>query len=268
MSTKTLTDKITSYDLLKTFAVIIMVVDHLGYYFFDDELWWRAVGRIGFPVWFFLVGHSTGRDLPTRLIVAACILQVVHSSVGLSFFPLNALFTIICIRLVMDPLMRFALQSRTRLWVLSIGLAVIAMPSYVLMEYGTLGLITAMFGYFVRHRQTINDDKLVISFMLFALLTFVFYQQVNFGFSLTQFTFMALGTAAVRYSLLNFKALGYPGLTARCPAALSMFFRLCGRRTLEIYVVHLVIFDAIGVIFDLSGMGLFRWRLGLPVPGF
>jgi hypothetical protein len=109
---------------------------------------------------------------------------------------------------------------------------------------------------------------MVISFMLFALLTFVFYQQVNFGFTTAQFTFMALGTAAVRYTLLNFKSLRYPGLTARCPAALAAFIRLCGRRTLEIYVSHMVLFDALCVIFELPGMGLFQWRLGLPIPAF
>ena len=231
---------------------------------FGGRRWGASVFRSGF----FLLGHSTGRDLPTRLIVAACILQVVHSSIGLSFFPLNALFTIICIRVVLDPLMRFALLSRVRLWILSIGMAVIAMPNNALMEYGTLSLITARFGYFVRHRQAINDDKLLISFMLFALVIFVSYQQVNFGFTPAQLTFMALGTAAVRYTLLNFKSLGYPGLTARCPAALSAFIRLCGRRTLEIHVSHLVLFDALCVIFELPGMGLFQWRLGLPIPAF
>ena len=39
--------EITSYDLLKAAAVIIMIIDHVGYYFFIDEMWWRAVGRIG-----------------------------------------------------------------------------------------------------------------------------------------------------------------------------------------------------------------------------
>lgn len=58
--------EVTSYDLLKCAAVIIMVIDHVGFYFYPENLWFRAVGRIGFPVWFFLVGYARGRDIPPQ----------------------------------------------------------------------------------------------------------------------------------------------------------------------------------------------------------
>ncbi len=33
---------LTAYDLLKTLAIILMVVDHIGAYFFPDQMWWRV----------------------------------------------------------------------------------------------------------------------------------------------------------------------------------------------------------------------------------
>ena len=71
---RTLPKDLTSHDLLKAFAVIIMVIDHAGYYFFPDQEWWRAIGRIGFPIWFFLVGHARGRVISRKLIIGAGLL--------------------------------------------------------------------------------------------------------------------------------------------------------------------------------------------------
>ena len=266
MSARPLPEEITSYDLIKTFAVAIMVIDHLGYYFFPGDMWWRAVGRTGFPVWFFLVGYSTGRNVPRSLAVGALILLAATYVLGLTMFPLNALVSIILIRLTLNPLMAFALVSRARLWIISVALAALALPSYVLIEYGTLSFITAMFGYFVRHRERIDDDRLAIRFMLFALLVFVFYQQYIFEFSPAQFVVMAAGTAAVRYVLLHFKAVKYPALTARCHWLPAGAIRLCGRRTLEIYVVHLLIFNLVSIGLGLPGYAWFRWQSGLQIP--
>ena len=95
---KALPREITSYDLLKTFAVVIMLIDHIGAYFFPEVLWWRAIGRIGFPIWFFLVGHASGRDLPFKLWGSALLLVGANFVTGMAIFPLNALVTIILIR--------------------------------------------------------------------------------------------------------------------------------------------------------------------------
>ncbi len=268
MSTQSLPEEITSYDLLKFVAVLLMVVDHLGYYFFYDDPWWRALGRIGFPVWFFLVGYSTGRKLPVRLTVSAIVVQISSGVVGLALLPLNALATIIAIRVAIDPLMRFALQSRTRLCLVCAALAAIVLPSCAITEYGTLGLITAMFGYVVRHRKTTGNDPFALRFMIFALLTFVSCEQLLYGFSTTQFMVMAICTAAMHYTILHFKPRIYPAMSATFPRALTAVIQLCGRRTLEIYVVHLIAFGVLGVMLEIPGMGWFQWRSGFRLLDF
>lgn len=259
MTAKTLPSAITSYDLLKAFAVIIMIVDHIGWYFFPEHLWWRAVGRIGFPIWFFLVGHSMGRDLPPKLLWGAGILAVGNVLAGMPFFPMNALVTIALIRVFIDKVMKVALARQLYLWLISVGLMLLTIPTGQFSEYGTMAMLTAMFGYMVRHKEAINNDKLIFQFMVFALTVFVILQQIGYGFSMEQFMFMALGTAVVRFTLLYFKKDQYPKLTEKLPGFVTFLIQLCGRRTLEIYVIHLLAFKAAAVMLGLEGFGFLEW---------
>jgi len=126
----------------------------------------------------------------------------------------------------------------------------VAIPSYQIAEYGTQALITAIFGYLVRHRDELSDKKQVDYYMIFALVGFVAIQQLNFGFSLPQFLFVVGGTMAVRLVLYYFKPRTYPVLTGKLPAPATFFVQFCGRRTLEIYVVHLLLFKAAGMALD------------------
>ena len=49
------------YDRLKVLAVITMIIDHLGYYIFPEDLYLRLIGRIAFPIFLFLVGFYSNR---------------------------------------------------------------------------------------------------------------------------------------------------------------------------------------------------------------
>lgn len=249
---------LTSYDLVKTFAVIIMIVDHLGYYGFVESDWARAIGRVGFPVWFFLVGYARGRDIPTKLLGGACILLVFNVITGMPIFALNALFTIIFIRLFIDFFAKIGLRNMFSMLALGAALFVLAMPTDFITEYGTMGLITAMYGYYVRNKDKIEDDKFVLSYMLFSFSVFIIYQQIMFGFTTEQFVVMAAGTLIVRLYLLNFEKREHPELTKICPYPLYSLTRFCGRFTLEIYVVHLILFKMIALYFGYKGFELFQ----------
>lgn len=260
MSSKVLPRDITSYDLLKAFAVVIMIIDHIGFYFFPEALWWRAVGRIGFPVWFFLVGHASGRDLPAKLLWGIGILTVGNILSGMPLFPLNALMTIALIRLVIDPVMAFALRSKLNLWGVGGVLFLLAIPTSMLSEYGTMALITAMFGYMVRHQDEIKNDEMIVQFMLFALLAFVVLQYLVFSFSVPQIAFVAFGTAIVRLRLYYFEAASYPEMTQKLAAPLRAVIQICGRRTLEIYVVHLFVFKMLAMALGIEDFGFLDWK--------
>ena len=65
--TKNLPRDLTSYDFLKAVAVLLMVIDHVGFYFYPDQQWFRVFGRLCVPIWFFLIGYARSRDLSLYL---------------------------------------------------------------------------------------------------------------------------------------------------------------------------------------------------------
>lgn len=253
---------LTSYDLIKAAAVIIMIADHVGYYFFPENEWWRAFGRIGFPVWFFFVGHASGRDLSWKLWGGALVLTVANFVVGLPFFALNALVTIIAIRLFLDPVMSYARQSVGALARVFVLLIILALPSGMVTEYGTMGLIFAVFGYIVRHKDDFMPErKILFPVMIASFASFAVMQQLVFGFTSNAFLFMAAGTLGTCVLMMSFKAREFPGLTARTPAFFRAPVQWMGRHTLEIYVIHLLAFKAAAAILYPALYPLFHFRL-------
>ena len=257
---KKLPADITSYDLLKTFAVITMVIDHIGVYFFPDELWWRAVGRSCVPVWFFLIGYARTRDLSPLLIGGGLILLAGNFIAGMSVLPLNVLFTIMLIRLCIDSLMGLCLRRPVLIWSVSAILFVLALPSYFLTEYGSQAIIMAMFGYLVRRRDLPGFETLSLRYMIFALLSFTLLQRLAFAFNPAQFLSMFGFLFAVMLLLISFRPRSFPRLTLVLTAPVGAFIRLCGRHTLEIYVLHLLLFKALAVYWGLENYSLFQWH--------
>lgn len=44
--------------MLKLIALLLMVLDHLGYFFFPDQEWMRAVGRLAMPIFAFAIARG------------------------------------------------------------------------------------------------------------------------------------------------------------------------------------------------------------------
>lgn len=253
---------LTSYDLIKAAAVIIMVIDHIGFYFFPYDEWWRAVGRIGFPVWFFFVGHASGRELSPRLLGGAAMLAVVSAIVSMPVFPFNALVTIILIRVLLDPVMNYAGRGVGPLTQVMVALALVALPTSLMTEYGTMGLLFAVFGYIVRHKDTFLGGRDVrLPVMLGCFVAFAMLQEVVFGFTQPAFMFMAAGTLATCLLMMHFRAMEFPALSARIPAIFKAPIQWMGRHTLEIYVVHLLAFKVASAILNPAAYPLFQFRL-------
>ena len=126
MTRSNLSSEITKLDFIKTFAVICMIIDHIGFYFFPDFLWLRAVGRLGgVPVWFFLIGYALSRNIPNSWLIGALVLAASEFFLFQHVFPFNVLVTIILLRLSIDHIMGFVLRSRYLFWFCAFILAFI-----------------------------------------------------------------------------------------------------------------------------------------------
>ena len=259
---KALPSTLTSHDLLKAFAVIIMIIDHIGYYFYPDDMWWRAVGRIGFPIWFYLAGYARGRDIPRILLGGGLFLLAMNFVVGETLFPLNALFTIMILRLCIDPVMNIVRGNVQRIWGFLFIFTVLFLPTTALTEYGTLAAIFAMFGYMVRHREDMGLDRaLMQNYMVSIAVIFLGYQGITFGMNMPQFVLMAVGTMSVCLVLGSFRSVSFDRLDAKMPAPFKAFIQFCGRNTLQIYVAHLTVFKLAALVLTTKPYALFTLRL-------
>lgn len=67
-------------DTLKIIALVTMLIDHIGAIFFPDQMLWRTIGRIAFPIfsWQLVEGfvHTSSRvRYALRLFLFACVSQ-------------------------------------------------------------------------------------------------------------------------------------------------------------------------------------------------
>ncbi|MCK5374450.1 MAG: hypothetical protein KAJ40_04130 [Alphaproteobacteria bacterium] len=262
MLEKILPKEITSYDLVKTFAVLFMIIDHIGVYFFPEDFWWRVAGRMCVPVWFFLIGYARSRDVSSRIWMGAFILMGVDVIVGWPIFPSNILFTILWMRLILDYVAKWFETFGISRFVAVIGMVVMLIPTAFLSDYGTSGLVLVLYGYFVRRYQ---DGACSQSFMrgnmVFAFIFFFFSQQVFFGFDPLQFGMLGGGLLFVVTALQYFRAHNFVGLKERIGVAGSAVLKICGRYSLEIFVVHLLVFKVVALACEREGMGLLAFKL-------
>lgn len=91
-------------DTLKLFAMLTMLIDHIGYMFFPKYRIFRTIGRLAFPIFAYQlsVGYMKTSDLKryaSRLLGFALISQIPYSffSPSLEFEPfnLNIMFTLL-----------------------------------------------------------------------------------------------------------------------------------------------------------------------------
>ena len=254
--------EVTSYDLVKTFAVLIMIVDHIGFYFYPEALWWRVAGRMCVPVWMFLIGYAKSRDISFGLWNAALLLVVADVIVGWPVLPPNILFTVIVIRLFLDIVAGWFEKSEAMRSAVVAGMVALFVPTIIIFDYGTSAFALALFGYYVRLCQ---EGRCTLSFMrgvmAFAGIFFVLSQQICFGFNEVQFGVLAAGLLVVFLMMQNFSAREFPELGAKIGFAGRGFLQLCGRHSLEIYVAHLIIFKFTVLFLGLGETGWFAFKL-------
>ena len=247
MTSKELPSLVTHLDIIKTIAVIVMVIDHAGMYFFPDIPLLRAIGRIGMPVWFFMVGYASGRDFPNRLLIGALLLAVVDIVLFNRVFPMNALITIIILRFTIDHVMEFMLRSRYVFILLSVLLTLFYVATNLVIEYGTLALLFSCLGYLTRHKDKVmaltfitNKDYIVFSGWIFVV--FCLFQNAVFKFDDIQFAMMGVLTFACVGTLMTMRPMTFPQIKDR---SMVLMLQYCGRNTLDIYVAHLLVFKVI-----------------------
>lgn len=248
-STRKLPGALTSHDLLKSLALILMFVDHIGYFFFPEEQWFRVVGRLSVPIWFYLIGFADTRFVQSSIWLGAAVVVLSTVIAGEFILPLNILLMLAIARLWIDRIMAGALKSYEAFAGMFFLLFFLSLPTMLLFEYGTMGVMFTVLGYLRHHKDGLRIKPIALFGFVFG--TSLFYAVVS-GILIpslngSQALFLFGGVFALVAILFCFKSHVFEGISEKF-GVLILPFKIMGRHTLVIYVVHLIVLRAIMLV--------------------
>lgn len=245
---------VTTTDVLKAFALLLILVDHIGHFLADDWAILRVIGRLGVPIFFFLIGFARTRDIPWSWLALGMLLTGVDYLWlgGIEDVQLNILFNFALIRLALPLLERFLDQCLKRLAVVLIlcGLAIPLVNPWL--EYGAEGWLFAVLG--LMHRRAVmagpSWERSRDIAALFAFAVYAFIEQRDYAFSATMTLLLVLGLAGIAIILRDFRR---GDSFFQPPSNMRRTLRFCGRHSLEIYAAQIVLLAALGSLWSTDG---------------
>ena len=253
-------------DWLKTAAIILVLVDHIGHFFMEDDRWWGAFGRLAAPPFFFLMGYAQTRTVPLHWIWLGIILTLLESwNADWTWVAPNILLSLALIRIA-RPYVQILLQRYGwAAFALLVSVLVAVLPiAAKIVDYGAEGWLWALFGLCQRmyvdgrsaadvdgaaqsaappaHAITKNAELMRLLACLVAAVVYVWQEQIEFSFPRIQLTVFILGIGVLSASLCLF--LRGPS-RIQPPKAIASALRFIGRHTLEIYAIQLAGFELI-----------------------
>jgi peptidoglycan/LPS O-acetylase OafA/YrhL len=232
------TRPITTTDALKLVGVLAFLVDHTGFFFDPGDPWWRLVGRIASPIFFFLVGFAHTRRVPWTWPVLGVLLTLSMAAVS-GVWTLNILLNFALLRAVVLPLVERHVLPRP--WAVAalagLCLALIS-PTDNLLEYGTEGWLWALFGLSHRVSRDGGGQTAATSSALGILAagTYILHEARDYAFDGIQAAILVVLVVALLITFLRFRRSDLPWQPG---APLAGIMRFCGRHSLEIYAFSL-----------------------------
>jgi hypothetical protein len=236
-------------DWLKATAIILVSVDHFGYFFMENDLWWSVFGRLAAPPFFFLLGYARTRTVPLRWIGLGVILTLLDmGNAGWRWEAPNILLSFTLIRMarphVESLLMRHGWIAFGVLTALLIAALPVAGP---IVDYGAEGWLWALFGLCQRsyvdsrsaspeRAASTHAGPMRVLACLVAAILYVWQEQGEYSFPPICLAVVVLGVGVLSAGLLLFqRGPSHP----QPPEPISGVLRFLGRHTLEIYAIQL-----------------------------
>jgi peptidoglycan/LPS O-acetylase OafA/YrhL len=252
---------IDNTDWLKTAAIILVLVDHFGYFFMQDDLWWSVVGRLAAPTFFFLIGYARTHSVPLHWIGLGLFLTLLDSwNNDWSWVAPNILLSFALIRIASRYVEPFVKNYG---WV---AFAILVTALFALLpvtgkvvDYGAEGWLWALVGLyqrmyadgrsatdadgvtsqgFVPLKQAITKNASLMRLLacFIAAVAYIWQEQVEFSFPRVPFVVFVLGVGFLTISLCLFRR----GLSRiQPPETVASIMGFIGRHTLEIYAIQL-----------------------------
>jgi TraX protein len=224
--------KQTNYqDLLKLGAIVTMVVDHLGVYFFPEMMTLRMIGRYAMPIFGFFVGYNFKNSVNFHILFYGVILYLIST-----VFIIEAFFSAnILISLFLGQLYLFFFQEQlrnlTKGWLHFIILVILSPFTLYLFDYGSLVIGIIVIGYMVK----VKSIDLKIAAFVIAYVSLL-HTVVNFS-DLSRANLFFCGVVAIMVYL----SLSYGNFEKK----IALNIRPITCHALLIYCLHILIIEFI-----------------------
>lgn len=246
-------------DWLKSVAIILVAIDHFGFFFIENADWWSVFGRLAAPVFFFLIGYAQSRTIPARWIILGVFLTLLESwNADWSWVTPNILLSFALVR-YLRPYVQGLLEKYNWITFVLLVFALLAMLPVAaqIADYGAAGWLWALFGLCQRMyvdrasnmagQEPAQTQKLVLHRFtkpgllrliacLIAASIHMWQEQLEFEFSAIHLASCIFGISVLCVILVNFRR---GPSCVQPPRPIAQALRFTGRHTLEIYAIQL-----------------------------
>jgi hypothetical protein len=235
-----------SYDLLKVRAIVTMIRDHMGVFFFEEIRILRIIGRISFPLFAFCIGYNLKYKNDISLLCLTFITCISPQILGPkidfltreSFLKISILPSILIIRYFMDFFNKYITPNSIYVFLALLWFFSFASMKYF--QYGTLGIIVAITGYCSAKQsfKAMANNILYGNLFMYFLVTALIFRTgiINSFILLIEFIFIG-------WLMSDFKI-----KPIKLPHLLERLALITSRYALIIYFIHSEIFKLIFVI--------------------
>jgi hypothetical protein len=239
---------VTTTDVLKLVGIAFVFIDHHGYFFDPENMWWRLFGRVAAPIFFFLIGFARTRKVPWTWYAFGLVLTVVNAWKADSLWGtmINILINFALLRaLILPPVERHVMGRPLAVALLIAGCLPLIPVTDGPLEYGAEGWLWAFLG--LAHRIALEDgtQRALWTRNGIAAATAVAYivrEVHDYGFTGLQSAILVILVTGLCVVLIRFRR---EPLTWQPSAPLALPFLLCGHHSLEIYGISVLISHAV-----------------------
>ena len=248
-------------DWMKAAAIILVFVDHFGYFFMEDDLWWSAFGRLAAPTFFFLMGYAQTRTVPLHWIGLGVVLTLLDSwNADWTWVTPNILLSFAFIRIARPYVQVLVQRHPWAAYALLVCVLLAVLPiAAKIVDYGVEGWLWALFGLYHRryvdgrsaadvgggfqgssppaHAMTENAGLMRLLACFVAAVVYVWQEQKEFSFPPICLAVVILGVGVLSLGLCLFLR---GASRVQPPETIAGALRFVGRHTLEIYALQLV----------------------------